>query len=376
MTMDKKLVGILCEYNPFHDGHAYQIAEAKKRTGAVHAIAVMNGDFVQRGEPAVFDKYQRTSQALAGGADLVFELPIRFGLSSAGDFARGGVLALERLGCTHLCFGSECGDLRLLQDIAHFLAEEPPAFKRALDGYLRQGLSFPAARAKAVTVLTGVSTDLLSLPNNILGVEYCLALETLHSSLQPLTIQRIGQAHNDDSESSGVITSSSALRRNIYIGKKPHLCLEDFDCALGYALLREKNMTGYKDISEDLAGRIRNFLPGYHGIKEFVSACQTRAFTESRIRRALFQCLFDIRETSFRMPYLRLLGGKKEACRLLRHTDLLILSRLAADAKKLSGEDQKLLLMDIRASELYRQTYCIKYKMSRPNEYQRSPVII
>ncbi len=373
----KNVVGIIGEYNPFHEGHSYQIRKAKELTGAKYAVVIMNGDFVQRGEPAVYDKYTRTTRVLEGGADLIFELPVRFGLSSAGDFSLGGVLALEGLGfVTHLCFGSECGDLAPLTEAAHSLAKETAEFRETLGDFLRRGLSFPDARARALTRTTGIDPGLLAQPNNILGIEYCLAIEKTHSSLIPLTIRRRGQDYLESAEEPDVFPSSTALRRKIYTEDTPCLRLEDFDRSVGYALLHDRDLSQYKDISADLAARIRDRLPDYHGITDFVSACQTRAFTESRIRRGLFQCLLGIRETFAAMPYLRFLGGKKEACCLLRHTNLTILSRLAADMTTLSDRDRELLAMDILASELYRQTFCIKYGGTLANEYQHSPVII
>ncbi len=373
----ENVVGIISEYNPFHGGHSYHIRKAKELAGAKYAVVIMNGDFVQRGEPAVYDKYTRATQALDGGADLVFELPVRFGLSSAGDFSLGGVLALESLGfVTHLCFGSECGDLAPLTEAAHSLAKETAEFREALGDFLRRGFSFPDARARALTQTADIDPELLAQPNNILGIEYCLAIEKTHSSLVPLTIRRLGQGYLESAENPEGFPSSTALRRKIYTEDTPHLCLEDFDNAVGYALLQERDLSRYKDISSDLAARIRDRLPGYHGITDFVSACQTRTFTESRIRRGLFQCLLGIRETLAAMPYLRFLGGKKEACCLLRQTNLTILSRLAVDMAALSERDRELLNTDILASELYRQTFCIKYGDTLANEYQRSPVIV
>lgn len=380
-----KAVGIIAEYNPFHDGHAYQIRQAKKLTGADFAVVIMNGDFVQRGEPAVFDKYTRTRQALQGGADLVFELPLRFGISSAGDFALGGVLALEALGVSHICFGSECGELAPLTEAASVLHKEPEEFRTALSSLLRQGLSYPAARAQALTQISGIDGTILNQPNNILGIEYCLAILKTGSSLIPVTIRRKGQGYHDtgisakeDSDSS-VYPSATALRQHIFHSSVPHLTLDDFSGALGHALLFSPELTRFKDITPDLSDRIQHFLSTYRTATELAALCQTRAFTSGRIRRALLQCLLGIEETKPVLPYLRLLGKKKhrENPALLKAvtSSCHILSRLAADAKGLDENARLLLSQDLHASDLYRQTWCRKYQTELPNEYQRHLII-
>ena len=148
------VVGIIAEYNPFHEGHTYQIQKAKEQCGAEFAVVVMNGDFVQRGEPAIFDKYTRTKEALLGGADLIFELPVRFGLSSAGDFAMGGILALNALPfVTHLCFGTETGDLTPLLQAATFLCDEPDSYRTRVKHFVKQGILYPKARSLASITL-------------------------------------------------------------------------------------------------------------------------------------------------------------------------------------------------------------------------------
>ena len=183
-----KTVGIIAEYNPFHSGHQYQIAMARRLTGADFVVVVMSGDFVQRGEPAVFDKYTRTAMALEGGADLVLEMPVRFATSSAEDFAACGVALLDRLGLTDvLCFGSELGRLDLLEQAAGILAAEPEAFRQTLRQGLAAGMSFPKAREAALVReleacgLKEAGQDdwqkVLSSPNNILGIEDLKALK-------------------------------------------------------------------------------------------------------------------------------------------------------------------------------------------------------
>ncbi|MCI5731825.1 MAG: nucleotidyltransferase family protein [Eubacterium sp.] len=375
-------VGIISEYNPFHAGHAYHIAEAKRLCNADFAVIVMNGDFVQRGEPAIFDKYTRTRQALEGGADLVFELPVRFGVSSAGDFARGGVLALESLGfVSHLCFGSEIGELAPLQEVADLLLEEPESYKELLNRSLRQGLSYPAARALALAAETRLPSAFLNEPNNILGIEYCLALRLLSSSIRAVTIPRQGQGYHDEdtAESTEFPSATSVRKKIIRENAVEHLTLSDFSCAIGYALLSTSDLCSIKDISPDLADRITRFLPSYRDAESLIQQCKNPSLTAGRIRRSLIQCLLGICKTDLSMPYLRLLGMKKEASSLLaqkENASCHILSRLAVDSKKLSLQAAALLKQDLFASDLYRQTWCYKYGTEQQNEYQHSPIVL
>lgn len=375
-------VGIISEYNPFHSGHAYHIREAKRLSGSDYAVIIMNGDFVQRGEPAIYDKYTRTRQALEGGADLVFELPVRFGISSAGDFALGGVLALDSLDfVSSLCFGSEIGDIEPLQKAAATLEEEPAPFCNILDRSLRQGLSFPAARALALSATAHLEPALLNEPNNILGIEYCLALKRLRSSMQAITISRKGQSYHEDSlPEKEDFPSATSLRRQIRReAKTQHITLHDFSQAIGYSLLASPDLCRYKDITPDLADRILKYLPVYQDVEALIDQCRNPSLTVARIRRSLLQCLLNLEKTEVSMPYLRLLGMKKEASPLLtqkENASCLILSRLAMDSRKLDLTSTALLQKDLFASDLYRQIRCQKYQIELPNEYQHSPIIL
>ncbi len=391
-----RVVGIIAECNPFHEGHAYLIQRAKEITGATYAVVILNGDFVQRGEPAIFDKYTRARAVLDGGADLVFELPVRFGISSAGDFALGGVMALNALGfVTDLCFGSECGNLSALQRVAGELYKESDSFHTALTKYLSAGLSYPHARAKALEDTWDFSADngekenlsaLLHEPNNILGIEYCLALKKTCSTLIPHTIQREGMAYHATESKHSVFPSATALRKEIMTSSIPHLCLDDFSSVIGYALLSSKDLKKYKDIPEKLANRMNSRLNDFTTATEYIEDCRTRAFTEGRIRRGILQCMLGITRdcdgtftSENSMPYLRLLGMKKGTSSLLSHSakeGFTILSRLATDSKKLGREENALLSQDIFAADLYRQVWCRKYSEHRLNEYQHSLLIV
>ena len=204
------ITGIIAEYNPFHKGHGYQIEKVRELTGDRYVLVIMSGDFVQRGAPAIFDKYARTRMALLGGADAVLELPSCRSCGSAEYFAKGAVEILDALGCVeHLCFGSESGDAAACQTLGRILAREPEEFQESLKKILKEGLSFPAARKKALTVYlenhssensqTGIleMLRLLDSPNNLLGIEYCKALSLLNSQITPVTIKREGAGYHE-----------------------------------------------------------------------------------------------------------------------------------------------------------------------------------
>ena len=376
------VVGIIAEYNPFHEGHAYQIQKAKEQCGAEFAVVVMNGDFVQRGEPAIFDKYTRTKEALLGGADLIFELPVRFGLSSAGDFAMGGVLALNALPfVTHLCFGTETGDLTPLLQAATFLCDEPDSYRTRVKHFVKQGILYPKARSLALAAESGLPTETWDSPNNILGLEYCVALQKLHSKIKPFTIRREGQGyHDNDTPALSDFPSATFLRKQIRkAGEKENLSLSDFSSLIGYSLLTAKDLCRIKDITPDLSDRIRNELPKYREINEFVKTIKNPSLTTGRIKRSFFQCLFDIEKEEPVMPYLRVLGMKKEASSLLsqkENASCQILTKLAFDVPKMDDTEKKLFAKDLLASDLYRQVFCHKYNQTLPNEYQHSPIVL
>lgn len=227
-----KVIGIIAEYNPFHNGHAYQIEEIRKKTGADYIVVAMSGDFVQRGAPAIIDKYARTRMALSCGADLIIELPVLWATASAEHFAMAGITMFEKMGCVDgICFGAETGNLTLLSRLAEILAQEPTYYKKALSSYIKDGLTFPAARARALckyltacknekngsgctaqdakaatisdqcSISDHYSTeDILSVidePNNILAIEYLKALIRRHSTITPYLIKREGAGYHD-----------------------------------------------------------------------------------------------------------------------------------------------------------------------------------
>ena len=222
-----KVLGIVAEYNPFHNGHMYHIEQSKKLTGCDYVVCVMSGNFIQRGEPAIINKFARAEIALNSGVDLVIELPVPFSMSSAEYFAFGAVKLLDKLGIVDcISFGSEHGEINELLSIAKLLCEEPEEFKQYLAAELKSGLSFPAARQNAIeqyfsdkldnphNALNSNIHELLSSSNNILGVEYLKALIRLNSTIKPYTLKRVSNTYNEQ-HLTGAISSATAIRRSI-----------------------------------------------------------------------------------------------------------------------------------------------------------------
>ena len=212
-----KIVGLITEYNPFHNGHLYHIQEALRATGADAAVAIMSGNYVQRGAPALMPKHLRARMALEAGVAAVIELPVWCACGSAEYFAAGAVSILDRLGCVDvICFGSECGDVSLLEKAARITAQEPEAYRGLLKEGLRDGLSFPRARQKALSLFLGDDRagEVLAEPNNILGVEYIKAILQQKSSLGFCTIQRRESGYHD-MELSDTYSSASAIRHHL-----------------------------------------------------------------------------------------------------------------------------------------------------------------
>ena len=206
-----KIVGLITEYNPFHAGHLYHMQQARELTGADYCVVLMSGSFVQRGEPAIFDKYLRTKTALLAGADLVLEIPAAFSTASAHEFAAYGVALLSAIGVDAVVFGSECGQIEILKQAAYALNHESAEFQERLRKGLKAGLTYPQARAKALE-MEDTWASVLSSPNNILGIEYLRAAEDLHSPMEFYTISRKGSGYHEDTLADANFPSASAIR--------------------------------------------------------------------------------------------------------------------------------------------------------------------
>lgn len=413
-----KAVGLVTEYNPFHNGHLYHLNKAMELTGADISVAVMSGDFVQRGEPAVLDKYVRASMALNSGVNLVVELPVNYAVSSAESFAAGALKVLNYIKADSIAFGSESGDIERLSKLAHILCDNEDTLYNEISKYTANGISYAAARQKTVEKLTDKDTAaMLTSSNNILAVEYLKAIIKNNYAIKPYTIKRQGDDYNDTDIRSDY-ASATALRGNLkadniskYIPVKAGLILssntnyiypDDITEALFTRLLDIlfassydknvfiENVMKYPDVNKEIAGRLyksamdmitRTVPQGAeskdNGVFSFGSLCEhikTKEVPLSRIKRALVRITLGLdkkhMEKYSNEPYIRVLGFDKkgqEYLSYIRKTVEVPLITKTADYKEM-------LLDDIHAANIYNMIAAGKYGVKELGDFVRGPV--
>ena len=413
-----KAVGLVTEYNPFHNGHLYHLNKAMELTGADISVAVMSGDFVQRGEPAVLDKYTRASMALNSGVNLVVELPVNYAVSSAESFAAGALKVLDYIKADSIAFGSESGDIERLSKLAHVLCDNEDTLYREISKYNANGISYAAARQKVVEKLTDKDTAaMLTSSNNILAVEYLKAIIKNNYAIKPYTIKRQGDSYND-TDIRSEYASATALRGNLkadniskYIPVKAGLILssntnyiypDDITEALFTRLLGIlfassydknvfiENVMQYPDVNKEIAGRLyksamdmitRTVPQGAeskdNGAFSFGSLCEhikTKEVPLSRIKRALVRITLGLDKKHMKKysnaPYIRVLGFDKkgqEYLSYIRKTVEVPLITKTADYKEM-------LLDDIHAANIYNMIVAGKYGVKELGDFVRGPV--
>lgn len=374
------VLGVVCEYNPFHRGHLYHLRESRREAGENAAlVCVMSGDFVQRGEAAVFTKFARAEAAVACGADLVVELPLPWCLSSAEGFARGAVGLLGALGAERLCFGSETGETGPIEELAQLALS--PDFLTAVKGKLGADatLSFAAARQLAAEERLGETARLLSQPNNILAVEYGKAIRTLGLSMRLWALERVGSGH-DRSDGEGP-RSASALRERLYAGEPLRDEIPAEAAAVfrrereqGRALLRrdalelpmlarlrersEEDFLALPDAADGLGNRLFRAVREGPGLEAIYESVKTKRYPLSRIRRlCLCACLgVKARSADGVPPYARVLAANERGRALLREAsrraEIPILTKPAA-VRQLSRDCEALFALGAQAHDFY-----------------------
>lgn len=419
-----KTVGIIAEYNPLHQGHLRQISFIREKRNADYIVAVMSGDFVQRGTPALLSKHARAECALRSGVDLVLELPVSVSSASAEFFAKGGVEILDGIGVIdELCFGSEEGLLPLFHKTSEILCEEPAEYQILLKQGLKNGLSFPAARSQALADYVSLTDEKISAenyklflaePNNILGIEYCKALRSLHSPIRPVTLKREGAGYHEQELSQAQTPSASGIRAYLKAGgyspecsaSGPDAFLTDFlpdasvemlkksqaanqfvfendlDSLLGYRLFLETHDTlcQYLDVSAELASRILRMRNQYTGFLQFAALLKTKELTQTRIQRALLHILLNIREIPSSIGYARVLGFRKSAAPLLsaiKKEGTIPLITKAADASRiLDNKTFQTFQTNTVSSNIYESLLISKTHQPIIHEYEKPLVIL
>lgn len=374
-----KIAGIVAEYNPMHTGHLWQIEETR-RLGATHLVAVMSGCFTQRGEPALWDKWTRAEAALAGGADLVIELPLPWAAATAQRFAMGAVSLLAGLGVVDmLSFGSECGEIELLRRAVTALSD--PEALGLVPRLMTGGVTYAAARQQAVEALHGTeAARLLTSPNNILGIEYMLWLDRLGSKITPVTVRRKGAGH--DSNGLGEYASASALRQLLHRGETrraaaylPEAARELFiagwergECyspamaerpmLAKLRTLSREDIARLPDISEGLENRIYDAVRSFGSVGRILEAAKTKRYSHARLRRILLSGWLGVEGDLCREmpPYIRLLAMNSRGREVLAAAGekaTLPISQSAARIQKMGEREQRLIKLEAAADDLY-----------------------
>lgn len=413
-----KAVGLVTEYNPFHNGHLYHLNKAMELTGADISVAVMSGDFVQRGEPAVLDKYTRASMALNSGVNLVIELPVNYAVSSAESFAAGALKVLDYIKADSIAFGSESGDIEGLSELAHILCDNEDMLYKEISKYTANGISYAAARQKTVEKLTDKDTaEMLTSSNNILAVEYLKAIIKNNYAIKPYTVQRQGDSYND-TDIRSEYASATALRENLkadniseYIPVKAGLILssntnyiypDDITEVLFTRLLDIlfasnydknvfiENVMQYPDVSKEIAGRlyksamdmITRTVPQRSESKDnwafsFGSLCEhikTKEVPLSRIKRALVRITLGLdkkhMEKYANEPYIRVLGFDKKGQEYLSY----IRKNVEVPLITKTADYKEMLLDDIHAANIYNMIVAGKYGVKELGDFVRGPV--
>ena len=406
-----KVAGIIAEYNPFHNGHKFHMEEVKRITGADYLVVVMSGNFTQRGTPAIIDKYARAKMALSSGADLVIEIPTCYATGSAEYFSAGAIALLDKIGVVDsICFGSECGDILKLEEIAKILADEPALYQKILKQELRSGKTFPIARKSALEQTIkdfATYSDVIQSPNNILGIEYIKNIIRQDSSLNYYTNKRIGSGYHDHRFSpvgfSSAISIRQALASSLDLSKikdqlpapsleileqnfekKFPIFANDFSSLLKYKLLLESGR-GYErflDVTSDLSDRITNQFNEIRDFEQFCEHIKTKDITYARTSRCLGHILLDIKKSKVQkymdagiVFYARVLGFKDSSNILLKQIkekgSIPLITQCAQAKELLSpiGLDQ--FEKDIQASHIYESLIHDKFDTLFQNEYQR-----
>lgn len=370
---------VICEFNPFHNGHKYLLEKAAQTTGAEATVCIMSGNFVQRGEPAISDKHSRAAIALMHGADLVLQIPTAHSLASAELFARSGVIIADALGVeTTLCFGLESEDMTPLLNLAKAPKDE---LAKHFSKHIKSGDSYALAAWKAYSELTGENADILRSPNNLLAFEYIKAVQDIKSDMHLQSITRVGTEHDSESPS-GSFASASFIRNQESAEKYvPTVTLrrldrEKYSAHLLFSLYTKTadELSGFADMSEGLENRFVKAAGSAKTFDELINAVKTKRYTRAKLCRAAVNAFLEVPKPIARSapPFIKVLGFNDKGRALLKtlaNTSKLPIIIKPTDAKGVAPEHFEL---ECRASDIY--DYITVNPKGAGTEYKMSPI--
>lgn len=392
----ENVLGIIGEYNPFHNGHLYHLHKSIELVNAKRTVLIMSGNYVQRGDCALIDKWKRTEMALRNGIDLVIELPVLYSISSAEIFASGAIKILKSLKLVnYLSFGSECGSMQTLSKFANVLSSEPPEFKALLQHELSKGISFPKARENALLLyLNDIRkySNILNCPNNTLGIEYLKALKSNNCKITPLTIKRMNSDYNSLEYTDG-FASASAIREMVYnnehdtifssmpqssyeilmeaLRSGEFVCgLQDFEKEIIFLLrcMSLDSIANLPSVSEGLENALKEAACNCNSLEDLINKVKSKRFTRTRIQRILLYALLgytkeDMNFIQENVPYIRVLGftdaGKSLLSTISKSNKRLkiITSMKHFNDKCKNKKVLNLLQKDIQSTDIYTLAY-------------------
>ena len=397
------ICGIIAEYNPFHNGHAYHIEQTKKETNCDAIVVIMSGNFIQRGVPALFDKWTRTKMALKNGADLVIELPSYYATSSAEYFAQGSISLLDGLGVvSNISFGSNTADLDALKRIANVLYLEPENYKKLLQSELKRGTSYPIARSNALKNFLKKEydakyiADILMDSNNILGIEYIKALLYSNSQIKPVIVERKGGNYNSKHIVNNICSataireflekdelktvesvmpeSSFEIMNNEIVNGRAPMFLKNYENEILYILRKSttEDLLSIADVTEGLENLIKKASCEGMELEEMIDIIKTKRYTRTRIQRILLHALLDVRKNDvedykYNPQYVRVLGftktGEKVLSQIGNNSNLPVVTSVSKFLKSANPTSRKMMEKDIMATNIYTLGYQIpKYR--------------
>ncbi|MGL4914241.1 MAG: nucleotidyltransferase [Romboutsia sp.] len=419
------ILGLIVEYNPFHNGHLYHLTKSRQTTNATHTVAIMSGNFLQRGEPALFDKYTRAEIAIKNGVDLVIELPTMFACQSAEFFAHGAITTLNSLNCIDsICFGSEEGNVDILYTISKILVNEPDEFKASLRKYLDEGMLYPTARSLALfdyinkfNLLDISKEKLLSIlnsSNNILGLEYMKCLLKLKSNIKPFTISRVSASYNSENIDSN-ICSATAIRKSLkdynnlsliknVVPSPTYDILENklinnfepmfddkyFDL-IKSIVIRENNLLDkYFDVNEGIENKIYQNVFTSSTLNDLQLSVKSKRYTLTKIKRTLNNILLGITKEDMNIvkditsiPYVRILAfndkGREIIKAIKNNSDINIINKFSKTSFSMNDKVFKTLIdYDIKTSNMYNLVYYKnnQHLLKGPMDYYISPFYV